>query len=425
MAFYLDYHKELTQITTKSDSALGIMRWGLDNSFPQTLKNLIEQSPVAKPAVARTAKFLKGGKFEGEDTIVSPYGLTLKTVVSIMAEDYAMFEAFALHSNWNAKGKVGGINPMRITDLRFNKFDELNFASKVGYFPNFGRNSEVRKTIETVPTRGKIKWFDRFNPDAVAKQVEETEGGLDNYLGQMLYHTETGHSSYPIPPLQAPINYVLSDVENSILVRKETATGFIASYLLKTTFDAGDSNLIALEDAIDEAQGARGMGKIITMSGMDPETMNSTVLEEIGSGNATAIIDSAKLTYELAQKVIIGAYQIPPILAGGDQQTGFSSADLEEAYAVFNAITQGGRDVIEQQLNRVLKNSSFDIKEIKLNKLTLDTEGMKEAQPEPEGVGIVDFLAIYVDKYEKSNGKMPDPQHLVKIVNLFKEGKDV
>jgi len=431
MAFYLDWHRELTQITTRQDSALGIMRWGADNSFPQTLKNLIEQSPSAKPAVSRTAKFLKGGQFKGEDTIVSPYGLTLKTVVSILAEDYATFEAFAIHSNWNLNGEVTGMNPMRITDCRFNSFDELNFASKIGYFRNFGRNSEVKKTIEMVPTRGKIKWFDRFNPSAVLRQIENTEGGIGNYNGQILYHTETGHSSYPIPPLQAPINYVLSDVENSILIRKETATGFISSYLLKTSLDAEDANLVALENALDRAQGARGAGKIITMAGMDPETLTATVLEEIGAGNNSAIIDSATKTYELDSKVISGAYLIPPILAGANQTTGFSSAELEEAYAVFNAVTQGGRDTIEQQVNRVLKNGVFDIKEIKLNKLTLDMESNEEAQPTPEGapdakkMTVVDFVAMYVEKWEKVNGNIPDPEHLMKVVNLFKDNSDV
>ena len=186
-----------------------------------------------------------------------------------------------------------------VADFRFNRFDELNYASKVGYHYNYGMNSEIHKQVEKSVTAGDIKWFDRFNPKVVLEQIENTKGGISNYLGQVLYHSEAGHSSYPISPLQAPVNYLLSDVENSILVRKETSTGFINSYLLKSTLDAGDSNLIAMETSILETQGARGMGKIITVAGLDPETFNSTLLEEIGGGNAKAIIESAKLTYEL------------------------------------------------------------------------------------------------------------------------------
>jgi hypothetical protein len=374
MAFNIQLYKEVTQVTTAQDTALGIMKWGLNNAFPQTLKNLIEQSPCAKPAVGRTAKFYKGAGFEGEDEIVNPYGLTLKKVVSMVADDYAGFEAFCIHCNYNIKGEVTSMLPISIEDARFNEFDELNYASKIGYHPDFGGNSEVQKTVTSNVTRGKIKWINRFNPETVIEQIEKTRGKISNYQGQALYYSEAGHSSYPISPLQAPINYLLSDIENSILVRKETSTGFLNSYLLKTTLAATDPNLIALEEAIAQAQGARGTGKVITMSGLAPEDMENTVLEEIGAGakGSGAAIDAATKAFNLAQKVINAAYLIPPILSGADQKTGFSSADLKEAYFVFNATTQIGRDIIESEINRILKVSIFKTKSIKINKLRLD-----------------------------------------------------
>lgn len=376
MAFKIQQHKEVCQVETLQDTSLGIMKWGRSNAFPQTLKNIIDQSANAKPAIQRTAKFLKGSGFEGENTIVNPYGLTLKKVISICADDYSVFNAFALQLNYNLKGFITGINPMRIADLRFNEFDELNFASKIGYHRDFGRNAKVQKTINTAATRANIKWFHRFNPEVAVDQIESTLGGISNYNGQLSYYSEEGHSSYPVPPLQAAINYVLSDVENSILVRKETATGFINSYILKTKMDSEDPSLIALENAISESQGARGSGKIITFSGLSDEEMSGTTLEEIGAGAGTAksIIETAKTTYDLDKEVITGAYLIPPALAGMDRNTGFSGEDLEEAYFVFNAITEDGRQAIESEINRVLEYSVFKVRDIKINKLKLDLE---------------------------------------------------
>lgn len=418
--FKIELHKELTQVTTRQDTSLGIMRWGIDNSFPQTLVNLIAQSPTARPAVSRTAKFLKGSGFVGEDEIVSPYGLTLRKVVGIMADDYAYFEAFALQTNFNLKGEVVGINPMRIPTLRFNQFDELNFASKVGYHANFGRNSEVQKTYTDIVTKGKIKWFNRFNPEVVEKQIKNTKGGIDNYLGQILYFTNNGHSSYPIPPLQAAINYVLSDVENSILVRKESSTGFINSYLLKTTLSSEDSNLIALEKAIEDAQGARGNGKIITMTDLTPEDLSSTLLEEIGGGAGarSTIIDSATKAYDLTSRVINGAYQIPPILAGSDQKTGFSAPDLDDAYFVFNSLTQSGRDDIEQELNSILRHSIFKTKKIEINKLRLDSKEESEVNG-TDDITVIDFLSSYISKIEKAKQEVPSVKDLIMMVNVF------
>lgn len=379
MAFRIEQHKEVTQVTTLQNTTLGIMNWGQNNSFPQTLINLIAQSPCAKSAVTRTKKFYAGQGFEGEDTIVNNQGLTLKKVVSILAEDYAIFEAFAIHCNFDLTGKVTTIVPIRIAELRFNEFDELNYASKVGYHQNFGLNSEVKKQINHSVTANSIRWIDRYNPNAVAKQIEALKNGIKDYRGQVLYFSESGHSSYPIPPLQAPINYVLSDIENSILVRKETSTGFINSYLLKSTLAHNDTNLIALENAIEEAQGARGSGKVIVMSGLAPEDIGATFLEQIGAGGSGKTpIENATTAYELDQKVINGVYLIPPMLAGADQKTGFSQSDLADAYFVFNSITQSGRDTIESELNRVLGNSVFPVKKISINKLKLDVDETAE-----------------------------------------------
>lgn len=376
MAFNIQTHREVTQVETIQDTSLGIMKWGWSNSFPQTLKNLISQSPNAKKAVSRTAKFYKGKGFKGDDTVVSSNGLTLRNVVAIVADDLATFNAFAIQCNYNLKGQVANFVPIRIAELRFNEFDELNSFSKVGYHPDFGHNAEVRKTIQTTVSRGKIKWIDKFNPQAVFKQIENTKGGMSNYQGQVLYFSENGNAGYPEPTLQAPINYVLSDIENSILVRKETATGFINTYLLKTMLDHEDPNLIALETSIEEAQGARGSGKVISMTGLSPEEMTNTVLEKIdggGSGGGT-IIENATTCFDLDEKVINGAYLIPPLLSGSVQENGFSQAGLRDAYFVFNAITQDGRESIEFEINRILKNSVFEVKEIKLEKLTLDEE---------------------------------------------------
>lgn len=400
MGFNIQRHKELTQVETRQDTALGLMKWGTDNSFPQTLKNLIAQSPSAKPAVSRTTRFYKGAGFEGENEIVSPYGLTLKQVVAIMADDYATFEAFAVQCNYNIDGQVVSMNPMRIAELRFNQFDELNFASKIGYHEDFGRNAVVQKTVANTVTREKIRWIDRFNPDAVKSQIKKIgkqavpQGnelaqmliGVGKYKGQILYHSEAGHSSYPIPPLQAPVNFVLADVENSVLVRKETSTGFVDTWLLKTAMDSEDATLIALEDSIDDSQGANGSGSVITMSGLSPEELAATTLEQLGGGASgrKGTIESAEIAYNLAQKVINSAYLIPPILAGADQKTGFSSADLKEAYFVFNANTQNGRDIIESELNRILDNSVFETRNIEIQKLKLDTqEQSDEKKTEP------------------------------------------
>ena len=197
-----------------------------------------------------------------------------------------------------------------------------------------------------------------------------------------------------------------------------TSTGFINTYILKTALDAGDSTLIAMQNAIADVQGARGSGKIITFSGLSPDEVSSTLLEEIGSGGAgsKAIIEASELTYNLDKNVITGAYLIPPALSGIDNSSGFSGEDLTEAYFVFNAITQGGRDTIESEINRVLKDSVFRTKKIKIKKLSLDVDDEEEVEGETiEGETPEEAKANAV--FSKMSGR--EMQNLQRVVRKF------
>ncbi len=418
--FNLNSFKELTQITTKEDVALGIMRWGEENYYPQTLKNIVAQSPSAKPAVDRIAKFFKGGSFVGEDIIVNAYGLTLRNIVDRCAEDLAFFDALSLHSNFNMLGEPKDITPMRIETLRFNQFDELNYASKIGYFNDFGNNGIVKKNVVENVTKSKIKFINVWNPKYAIDQIEATKGGLPNYNGQILYYSGSGPSSYPIPPLQSVINFVLSDVENSILVRKETSTGFINNYVLKTMLDYEDPNLIATENSISAMQGARGVGKIMTISGLSEEEMKSTMLEELGAGNSSAIIDSAVKTFDLDKKVITGVYLIPPILSGIDVSTGFSTESLKDAYNVLNALTQQGRNTIEKEINKILKAGNFGIDSIKLTSLSLQVEEEDETEEAEGAIAPEDTVA---DNATLTNLTGRQMQNIQRIVRKYNKGE--
>jgi len=414
--FRLNSFKELTQITTKEDVALGVMRWGEENFYPQTLKNIVEQSPSAKPAVDRVAKFYKGGSFEGEDIIVNSYGLTLRNIVDKCAEDLAFFDAFAIQTNFNILGQPNDMNPMRIESLRFNQFDELSYASKIGYHRNFGQNDKVEMNVVEHATNSNIKFINVWNPKFAKEQFDVLENGLNDYNGQILYYSGAGPSSYPIPPLQSVINFVLSDVENSILVRKETSTGFVSSYILKSTLDYDDANLIAMENSIAQMQGARGAGKIMTISGLSEEEMKSTLLEEIGAGSSTAVIDSATKTFDLDKKVITGVYLIPPVLSGIEVSTGFSTEALVDAYNVFNAITKQGRQTIEREVNKVLKAGDFGIDSIKLESITLDVNG-------GEGEPVEGDESMAADNTTLTNLSGRQLQGIQRIVRKYNKGE--
>jgi hypothetical protein len=139
-----------------------------------------------------------------------------------------------------------------------------------------------------------------------------------------------------------------------------------------------------------------------------------------GGAGSKAVIESSKLAYELSREVITGAYLIPPALAGIDKSSGFSGEDLKEAYFVFNATTQGGRESIQSEINNVLKHSTFDIKKIKINKLRLDLEeGELNAQGE-EIISEEEADDVYNDTMRNMSGKQL--QALQRVVRKYNKG---
>lgn len=375
MSFNINEHKEVAEVTMHQDTSLDIMKWGQSNAYPNTFENLIKQSPNAKPTINRTAKFLKGAGFEGEDIVINTSGMTLKQLVAELAYQQAAYGGHAIGVNYSLDGHVSEIIPYRIKDLRFRSFDDHDQYNKIGYYNDFAGISEIRKNSTKAPTKNDIQWIDIFNPNQAKLQWSALKNGISDYKGQMLYYSNSGNTRYPEPNLQSQINYVLADIENSILMRKQSSTGFINTSLLTTSLDSESTNLYNLQQDIEDSQGARGSGSVVVISGISEDTLFE--VNNLGDGGSSQknTIDNIEKSLDLIKKQIFGAYLIPPILAGVDQNNGFSGVDLEDAYKVFNAVTREERSIIESSINRVLAISKFDVKKIKIKELKLNIEG--------------------------------------------------
>jgi hypothetical protein len=435
MSFNINEHKEVAEVTMHQDISLDIMKWGQSNAYPNTFENLIKQSPNAKPTINRAAKFLKGDGFEGEDIIINSSGMTLKQLVAEISYQQAAFGGHAIGVNYNLEGKVAEIIPYRVKDLRFRSFDDNNLYNKVGYYNDFAGISEIRKTTTKPPTKHDIDWIDIFNPNQAPSQWNSLENGISDYKGQILYYSNSGSSRYPEPNLQSQINYVLADIENSILMRKQSSTGFINTSLITTSLDSEDNSLYNIQQDIEDSQGARGSGSVVVISGVSEDTLFE--VSNLGDGGSSQknTIDNIEKSLDLVKKQIFGSYLIPPILAGVDQNNGFSGVDLEDAYKVFNAVTREERGVIESSINRILAVSNFDVKKIKIKELKLNIEGesdekvysdepVAEAEFSGNALGARELNKIISTNNKYKSGKMTKKQaylHIKSITNWSDE----
>ena len=367
MSFSIENHREYALVHTVENVNLDIMSWGEDNSFPQTYLNLLGQSPIGSSAQSKIADFIGGqGITKGGDLVINTLGTTLNELVEQLANSLSIWEALALQTAYNVNYDVSSISPMNIAELRLATFDNLNSASQIGYHHDYANNSEIKRNAETMVTASDIRRYDRYNPNNVASQVEKA-GLLANYLGQILYYSKTGKSSYPKPPLQAQLNFVISDSQTSTLLRKASTTGFHGTTLLKTPEDGNTDRYEDMIIAINKAQSVNHAGKVIHIPDCTKEEMGYKFLENLEVGTAgRGMIESVEKTIGINQNMILSAYQIPPILGGITVSTGFSTTAMEDAYTILNASTQPKRNIIEQQLKKVLDNSIWKNEDIDL-----------------------------------------------------------
>ena len=102
----------------------------------------------------------------------------------------------------------------------------------------------------------------------------------------------------------------------------------------------------------------------------------------------------------ICQKVISGIYLIPPVLAGADQQNGFSSPNLKDAYDIFNSQTVDERELIEGLLNRVLAASIFGI-QIKLTNKKFNASEENEGEENKQDGNGEDLKSTNINKQMK------------------------
>ena len=98
------------RLITRLDSTHDILFYGLNNLYPQEQEQLRLRSPLIKSATALLEDFINGRGWElNSATIVNGLDDTVGDVLNLVARDYALFNGFALHINYDGLGKITGI----------------------------------------------------------------------------------------------------------------------------------------------------------------------------------------------------------------------------------------------------------------------------------------------------------------------------
>lgn len=345
------------------------VRWGIkaydsDNLYPQWLLNVVGNSSTLSGCLGRYIDFIEGKGMADTDFgtwVVNRRGETLDDINHLCAVDKATFDGFAIHVNYDILCRPVEIFHVPFQDCRLEEPDNSGYVSKVYVHPDWtGRltRSGKRYTLD----ENKIDKIDVFNPDpdTVRRQIVKA-GGINQYLGQILYVSGAGHMVYPVPRYDSVICEALTDEGLSNVKLRNVRNNFLAAGILTRlknrnagVIDADLDNPRDEDDDFDEQlaslQGDTNALKILSFTAdYEEEIPKWTPLTIQNFDKAfTATEDSVK-------DKIYSIFQQEGWLCIRNGKVGFGGDLLNDIKVEYNERTEKDRNALTRAYHKVLE----------------------------------------------------------------------
>lgn len=350
----------------------GILRYDLDNAYPQRVLEFVQQSPTAKKCWNQRKKFLQGNGFEEPDlgkVVINSKGLTLAKLLKQICEDKGLFPGFGLHVNYNANFKISDVRLIKYEDIRQGDTDSPRYSGKYVIYSDWGRRTW--KSIYTA----KLQVIEPFNPDpAVIKQQIEEQGGFDNYTGQLFYLTPA-IDDYELCEFDAALEDIETEAGIKIFNNREVTTGFLPSTMLfmkarREEADneqdlgplgvntSGSAGVTQLEKNLASYQAAKNSQKIIVIEYEDEA--DKPEFQPYDIQNNDKLFEATEKSVEGR---IIKAFDVPKELVQTGDKNGLnaSGAEKREAKQELNEITAIERMEISEVLAMIFQHFYINV----------------------------------------------------------------
>lgn len=353
--------------TIKEDGVNGIMTFGVNNDYPQTIEKLINGSQTAKMTSQVYAKFLAGNGFLdarlngiviGRDA--RGKNITMHSLLRQTAQSISKFNAFYWHLSFNPEIKVGSVQLKDFKNIRFAKPDDTGYSAKVVYSDDWKNKKVTKKDYNLY----------NVNPDVFRSQVEKA-GGFDKFKGQIYFQSFDDEYFYPLSVFDSVYLDMDTEAQIALYKNRQIRNGFFDKVVFRVAPQPKelDANGQEIENGNDELAKS-----IRSFMGADGET--ALVLEDHFSEtgeieqNGSFRIDRIQSTINdklfegweksLANSIRKSAKGVPAILIDYEQSNlgNTSGESVRAACDYYNAITQLERDTIQMCFYEIFKNSA-------------------------------------------------------------------
>lgn len=321
----------------------GIQGWGKNNDYPQRVADIVDTSVTGKSCVEIRSKFISGRGFAEESfysAVVNETGATVDDILREISKDYALYDGFALHVNYNALGEIVSVTHVPMEWVRYEMLDDNFEFKKVGIHPDWGKRATHLKRFLI----DDIEFFYKFdsNPAQIAKEVELSKG-WENYKGQILVYSNNGRDTYPTPIYKPALINMSIEQGLSNIAYRNTRHNYLPAGILVDIDNSANSEEQAREKIrlIESFQGDEEAGNILYMN-----VSNGDEKPEFIPLKANNYDKDYANTESNTPQIIGRAFSQPPILRAEDVGSNFGADAMKNAYDFYNSITETERMVV-------------------------------------------------------------------------------
>lgn len=355
----------------------GILFNGPKNYYPLIIENLIASSTSSGQCKSIYKSFIQGSGFENLSVRETENKLKTKTPNDLLAdvcECIAKHQGVFIHVGYNAAYEKTELSVMDYNQCRLGKPDSKGIIGKIFVAPD-GWDRHVKKKD--------VQIFDTYNPSPVVieEQVIATEGGWNQYKGQILYFKITESEGYYAKSLlETAYLYADTEAELAHFYNGTVKRAFENLMIIRHKKFDTKTKKDQFVNNIKELGGTRSTSaKLMIEDNWDSERNEPSQFKFDFIENKTKT-DKYKHFEETASNHIRKAFlNIPPQIIDHVQGKlgNTSGKDLLAAEAMYNKATANHRERIELLFSELYRSFHYEIKpdnnwEIGLYKLLMD-----------------------------------------------------
>lgn len=349
-----DADKRVRNTNSKSTK---IKNWDVDNLYPNRMERLKAASGITGRCIHTYAKFMRGQGFNDitfYKAKINSKGWTVDQLIRRLSAEYGLYLGYAIHVNYDATFKISEVRFIKLKDCRHKIYDENGYVSKIGHYTDWECEQYAKIQHE------KIKFYDVYNPnpDVIAAQIEKS-GGIDNYLGQILFRSDL-IDEYPLCSFDSVREDVITDAGIKTFRRTTVEDGFMGAHMVNYPYEFEDEEELQQEKRNwKNVQGVRNSQKFILMQGQGKEDKDKISITKIESLANDKMFEATTST---VKDSIIENYGIPKVLLGINVPGQLGTAQqIVDAYDFYNSITIDERNMFEEDFKEIFSNFTTPI----------------------------------------------------------------